>query len=180
MRCAPNISSWIGGRALLLWWRGLAGQHANRCIDIARGHRTALFETCIERTENALGILPLVGPTMQGKVIAPPVYRDSQPFLDLNNIPVQFTAEVDQKSIVRKFENAISVIIRVWGGLRGVDRQWSSGNAMSADAEATVPQPDALRKIFGCVQAAITAASELAVTSTIFAVTTRPISASSA
>jgi hypothetical protein len=96
---APNISIWSPSRAPV---SSVVTAHADGRVDVAGLDALARLEPRIERLNDLCGLCP--GIAQKRKLIAPAQDMHGQQMLDLGEVAVELSAQLDQQTIVGKFE----------------------------------------------------------------------------
>ncbi len=89
--------------------------HADGGVDLARVDGAAGLEPGVELFEDGGGAVAVAVLSDHREAVAAPQDLDRELVLDLREVAVEFTAEIDEKAIVREFEEGF---LNVGGGGR--------------------------------------------------------------
>ncbi len=87
--------------------------HADRAVDLARVDGPPGFKPSVKLLQDRRRRSACPRRADQCKVISPPEDMDAQLMFDLREIAVKFAAEVDQQTVVGKFQKGFVVVFRV-------------------------------------------------------------------
>jgi len=101
--------------------------HPHRAVDIARLNATPRFQPRVKRPQHRRRLLSRALLADHRQAVAPSQDMDPDLMLDLRQIAVEFAAQVDQQSVVRKFEQRFHNVL---GTGRGGQRADAQGNLL--------------------------------------------------